>query len=623
MTQPQPTESQRIFIVAPELSSLKKVAGWVSGSHFSWTYLGQGLIEERLSKETLGENGDNIDSSARFHEFTDGLRDLYLRYIHDLGTRATGLRWWLTSLSYRSAYVSQTFQMSAHLKIALESIKNWDGPGPLVIIAGERALRQAIVANLTPQTRSSVSIVGNSSDNLGRSIKDSLLALSHRSFFIYRQFRRLLTSRRIPSPKIEDLEGATLLLSSYHLGNAQLGGEYYRSVFGDLPSRLVESGHKIAYMPVILRDVDYRATLDVLVDANLPLALPHRFLTFRDVLAAVWSTLPRPPTINDSPRFDGMDIRPVMKEDLRRHWIRNEAADAWLMVPLAQRWAKAGANFARIIYTYENQPWERALCWQSKRSLPECRLTGYQYGRVPNLLLNWHLAPEEASFAPLPDRVVTCGQYGAQRMDSTRFKPGSLQVAGALQFGGVMERYQTARELRNGDSTTETAGVLVATSYGQEEAAELVDLISRLSKAGNIPVPVTIKCHPQTRISRLEHLLEGPVPSNIPVSEEPLSNLIPDSSLMVYTSSGACFEALSQGIPVIHYRSRFELDMDPLDKTPEARLAADNLEELGSQIQWLLENRDDYIRDHQDLWDQIIDDLYEPVTEDTYAAFAR
>ena len=92
---------------------------------------------------------------------------------------------------------------------------------------------------------------------------------------------------------------------------------------------------------------------------------------------------------------------------------------------------------------------------------------------------------------------------------------------------------------------------------------------------------------------------------------------------MVYSGSTVGVEALALHLPVAHLRTQFDLNMDPLETVPQARLEATGLEELREKVRWLLEHREEYIAQHREEWDRLVEDVYGPVTEDTFRSFVE
>jgi hypothetical protein len=444
--------------------------------------------------------------------------------------------------------------------------------------------------------------------------------LAHRSFFVLRETSRLFQARRmIPHPYVPT-EPTTLLISWATADNLLHGGEFHKSFFGDLAVQLGKLGCHVAVVPMIVRGVPYKEALARLQHASLPLMVPHRYVSLMDVVRVVVSSCARPPLPRSIPALSGMDISPIVREELGRDWVSNQAADALLMAASVRRLAGLGAPISRIIYIYENQPWERALCWEARRSLPEAVMVGYQHARVPRLLLNWYLAPGGERDAPLPDRVVTVGEYSAKLLSSDGYDPDCVRIGGALQMQGLL-----ALRPRGGESLTCGNGastVLVACSNGLEETVELVDKAVHLFDE-NEGVQVVLKCHPLMPFQRVRKLIGSPLPSHVHVSEEPIADLILKSSLMVYSGSTVCVQALALGLPVVHLRTQFDFDLDPLEAVPDLRLEATGLEELRQKVRWLLEHREGYIAEHRLRWNRLVEEMYGPVTNAAIRAFVE
>jgi hypothetical protein len=92
---------------------------------------------------------------------------------------------------------------------------------------------------------------------------------------------------------------------------------------------------------------------------------------------------------------------------------------------------------------------------------------------------------------------------------------------------------------------------------------------------------------------------------------------------MVYSGSTVCIQALALGLPVVHVRPRFDLDLDPLETAPDLRLGATGLEKLRQKVLWLLCHTDEYITQHRERWNRFVDEMYGPVTEQTFLAFVE
>ena len=174
-------------------------------------------------------------------------------------------------------------------------------------------------------------------------------------------------------------------------------------------------------------------------------------------------------------------------------------------------------------------------------------------------------------------------------------------------------------ETPNSEAGPAIPSLLVATGR-REEAAELVDLALQLFNEDD-GVNIVIKYHPAYPLSEVGSLSNDQLPRHISVSARPITELILESSVMLYSSSTVCVEAISLGVPAVHLRTQFDLDIDALGAVPQLRLEATGLDELKEKTWWLINNRAEYVAQHRESWDSFINDMYSPVSEDTYRAF--
>jgi hypothetical protein len=607
---------RQIIITIPGVRSLSRALRALPEGNFSWVYLGQSIVEFNQASECFHHRGTYLNTTPQFHQTAESLRESYLAYLFNLGENLNSLRWWITSLSYRSAFASKTFHRTCYLKVALDLVATRESQEPLVLVIDQQ-VGEALQMELGNGAEMKVQLLGSRRIPFLPALRDTAKMLAHRMFFTLAESRRMLQARwMVPNP-YQPNKNVTLLLSWATPENLRHGAEFHESYFGDLAAKLGELGHKVAIVPMTLMSVDYKEALAKWRESSQPFLIPNRTLTFADLIQTVLSSCAKPPQPKSIPHLAGMDISPLIQDDLRSHWISNQAPVALLIVALVRRWATLAHPIDRLIYTYENQPWERALCWEARRSLPQSALAGYLHARAPRLLLNWYLAPGEEKKAPLPDRVITVGELTARMLSNSGYTLNQVRVGGALQMQSLLA---SQSEKNPSPTNTKCGPILIASSNGLEETAELADIGSRLfdTEEGS---EVILKCHPSMPFDNVKGLLGIPLPKYVRVSDEPIADLMLKSSLVIYSGSTVCIQALALGIPVIHLRPHFDLDLDPLEEFPNSRLEATGLEEMRQQVRWLLDNREEYIAQHREEWERIVADMYSPVTSDTFRAF--
>lgn len=608
----------RALIAPPDSRSLQKLLLRLRGAPFTWAYLSQSVVGFHQAGHAFQGHGTHLDTTDKFHQAAKDLREPYLTYLYEIGRQLDSLRWWISTVSYRNGYSSKILQRACFLKVALDLVRKWEGPEPLVLVLDNITYR-ALELNLSKNGFSGIRVLGLENFAPWEPFVDTAKMLAHRAFFLYRETYRWFQSRWIVPRPCRPTEPTTLLISYATPSNLRQEGEFYESYFGDLASKLSQLGYHLSVAPMILRQVPYKQALHRLRETSLPILIPHRYLGILDLVRAAIATCVKPPAPRTTPLLAGMDIGILIKQEQRSYWISNWAADSLLMETLVRRWSDSGFSFSQIIYIYENQPWERALCWAARRRFPEATLVGYQHAGVPGLLMNFFLAPGGEPAAPLPDRVMTVGKLTARLLCSNGYAPGLIRAGGALHAGSMLRaRAQDSRPPSSGD----TPIVLFGSSDGLEETEELVDLAIRLFDEDD-GIRVVVKCHPLRPIEMISSKIGEKLPAHVESSEDSIIELMLQSSVMVYSGSTVGYEALALYLPVVHLRTQFDLNMDPLEAVPQARLEATGLEELREKVLWLLEHREDYIAQHQEEWDHLVDEMYGPVTDETFRSFVE
>lgn len=604
-----------ILVSTPEPAALRQALSTVGEKPFHWTYLGQSVLEFRRVQDLFVGRGTYLDTSDQFHQATRELRDPFLEYLFNIGRELDSLDWWLTPVSWREPFISNAFSRACHLKTALEVARDWELTEPLLLVADEPVCR-SIQSNLGHGTGAAPNVYGLRKSLPMQPVVDALNMLGHRAVFALRETYMIFHSRRLIPKPIEADGDETLLISWGTANSLRQAGEFHSFFFGDLANRLNELKGRVVIVPMIAKEVRYKEALQQLGNCRLPICLPHSLFKVFDPIKAVIQSIRKPSRPKEYPELSGMRVAPLLEPELREHWISNQPAALMMTLILVRRWAQWRPSIARIIYMFENKTWERALCWQARKSLPNTTLVGYSTTAISRLLLNFFLAPGEAGSAPLPDRVVAIGELPGQMFSSEGYEADSVKVGGALRMqdlDALHSRIKT-HPVKLGPV------VLVAPTLGQEETGELAYMAAHLFEEGD-GVRVILKCHPMMPFENVSGSIGAPLPSHVELSDEPIHDLLLKSSLMIYSTSSVCVEAMALEVPVVNVRPQFNTSLDPLGDFPEVRTEATGLADLREKVHWLLEHREEYVTQHRDAWSGIVKGMYAPVTPESMKAF--
>ncbi|MDP7260042.1 MAG: hypothetical protein QF376_04085 [Anaerolineales bacterium] len=101
---------------------------------------------------------------------------------------------------------------------------------------------------------------------------------------------------------------------------------------------------------------------------------------------------------------------------------------------------------------------------------------------------------------------------------------------------------------------------------------------------------IWIKLHPHLdlRSGNFEQVFADKLPEHFHFKEDPVSELLSDVDLLVYSTTVVCFEALARGFHVLSVVPETLVDLDDLRYLPHLRCAAASPQELSEKADGLL-----------------------------------
>lgn len=543
-----------------------------------WVYLGEAVSTAVACERCLEGRAKRVEIGERLRETAQRSRQAFIEYIGELSEHHYSDSWWLSSLSEKNPYVSKVFLHACYILVALQLIGERDGKGVLLLAIEDRAVRQCLRGQLEATAGSGWLCRDRFGERSRVLVRETVEFWTRFVHFIGQQFGRLLIARLFaPGQEIHRKRGNPLaLLHSWVDRRSFDESGAYRSInFGDLQRYLVSQGLTVAIVPSILRTLSFHAAVSALIRSRVPFLLPQRFIRMTDVLREAFRTMARPRPIC-WPSFEGVDISPLIEEDRRQDWLKGRKRSNALYMAAVLRWREAGIPIKSFIYTFENHLWEKAYCLAFRRYYPGTLLVGYQDANLPRMSPNFFMAKRERTLVPLPDLVITNGQHSYDLLAGGGHDQARLRCSGALRYQHLVDLAAEAR----GTVAAACPVVLIATSMGVSLACELLWKTLQAFER-ETRVRVVIKCHPGLPFKTLSAAIGlHRLPSHFDISEQPVSELLLRSSVLVYMDSTTSLEALALGVPVVHVASDHSLDLDPLDGVPDVRVTVRTSEEL-------------------------------------------
>ncbi len=613
------SETRKLIIICPPLkSSIHKALQKLGGKPFRWVYLGEDSLRAIAVEQYFAEKGQRLDIGDKLQETAGSLRQPYIDYIGRLSLVYNSLEWWANSFSDKNMWFSKTFLYSCYMSLCRDLV-NSDRQENLVLIGENPTIRQGILANLDDSPQYGKHLIETPLRNLFSAITKNISSIITKvkfcAFMIYRTFLagsyRLKTYADKPS---NNTEGLTLIHNWIFDRSFDNNGEYHDVHLGDLTAHLKNKGKRVVIVPYILLTSSYRQTLKKLKKSLGNFLLPESYLKLTDIIRIFIKTLSNRCSYA-CPDFQGMRIAGIIADDVKQHLQRTDLTQNLLFYEAVKHWNQAGIPIEAFIYTYENQTLEKVYCLALRKYYPSAKLTGYQHSTVPRMLLNYFFSQDEVTVLPFPDKVITNGKYTERLFKESGYDPTKVVRGGAIRYTYLMQNGETSTQR----DTTQPV-ILVALSFDKNETVELALKVIRAYEDKK-QYKIILKFHPAFPYSFVKKKI-GTLPRHFSVSERPISELLPECNMLIYTITATSIEALALGVPILHIKSDLTIDRDNLAGfPPDVRPSASTPENILKATENILKMDQNELTSKRQLWAEVVSELFGPVDETTFDLF--
>lgn len=354
------------------------------------------------------------------------------------------------------------------------------------------------------------------------------------------------------------------------------GNTPYRDVyFGDLVERLGMRGEKVLFAGIAIGH--RRAAIRMLAQRrDIPATSMAHYLRLRDIAVAAWQALTARFRVSDITLPGGGDGCRVIRRDLRR--ARGQLLSGLLIERAMTRLLAANPK-ARVIHTYENNPWEHGIDRAAHAANPPRAVTGYLHCSVLPSHLKNYIAREELALRPAPDRIVCTGPAAREIfLGLGAHDPARVEAGCALRgpdIAAITPRRKPPARVK---------AVLVVLE-GLHSMTHLLRFVAEASQTLDRR-RILIRAHPvmplETLLPRAGVRLE---PGKLEQSRAAdLAEAIAETEAVIYQSSTAAVTALAMGVPLIKVRLPVPFQDDPLLECDALKQVIDRPEALGPAL---------------------------------------
>jgi glycosyltransferase involved in cell wall biosynthesis len=553
------------------------------GAGRAWIYFGADATRYLALRASLASTVREIPAGPLINETVDRFRDEVLNFDSAVEPRSE-LRWQATDLAERNIFTSGLVHSCA-CALALDDVLRSTNDDLLVVVDDVLLGRR-----LVEVARSH----GREASRHGTSValaRGRLLAegLAHRIYFAAtwartrRAVRRRLDAKR-PQPQLDVLLVTWADPETFPPGKPVEDERY----FGTLPSELRAEGKTVGFLANLTTWAHaVEQIADGLGAAADPIVVPEETLGLRDVVALMLGTLASPARVRGRFAPGGLDLSPLIEDELRREWAKPRQLQALQWFHVGRYLARRGRP-SRVIFPFENQPWEKTLRLGLRAALPETESEGYQHTPFSEHWFPYFPSRRDLAAGQLPDRVLTIGPLWRRVLEASGYPAERLGSIRALRQRDLIGMQPRAAR------STEDPVALVACSIGRSDSLELVvKALGALEQLADIHVRV--KLHPKMDGSAetfvrtlLDALGRQELPANVELVGGSSIDALGEADVLLYNTTSVAYEALALGVPVVFVQSDFFFDVDPLPPGNEARVAARTPEEIRAAVEKLL-----------------------------------
>jgi len=521
----------------------------------SWMYLGKNVILFSEIEKIIGDRIKRIDTGESLQDAARALRKPYIDFVGSIAHKENKKAWILSSVSEKNLYESDLFLMLCYLEILDLEIKKY--LGDLCVFCEEPALIHTLRKNFENHTDIEIYPVDLISKTIPQLIQERCQliynkVLFFRYFFLRIFYARLLQIRKISGQKILTNEPVIAIHSWTDQRSFLIEGSFSEAYYGNLGQILEKNNNNPVYIIDVLGTVPYAEALKKMSKLKFQWKLFEDFLEISDILRAWHLAQTRKTQENTEIFFLGHEISDLLNEEYLKDRYSTRAEQCALYYFAARRMARQ-FSVKTFIYTFENHIWEKMTIEGIRESSPNTKIIGYAHSTVNKMYLCYSLSLHEKNLIPIPDVILVNGHQAKEVLLESGFKDTDIQIIGSLRYGNLT--FINKRE--NSETRSE---ILVVLSGQFDRALEMIfKCMNAFSGVENISI--IFKPHPIMNQERLTKSADS-LPKIFSFSSTPISTLFETANLVIYSDSAASVEAASLGIPLLHIKSDFIIDMN-------------------------------------------------------------
>ena len=515
---------------------------WAREGRADWLYMGKQVeararVEAALTaqrRQKLGTELQRVAAEARVP---------FLDFVGEVGAlQSNSMVWWSTSFSWKNWGASDLFLLVCYLKVAEEACKKAiQTRSKLLLLIEDPWLFAQLQENLPVDP---ILKFGSGKRLWLREFRALLTGVGKRLAWLPDTISRYLRQRRVWTGVADQSPGKPAVgIYSYPMKLCLWPDEKWHDAFlPGLDKFLQGLGYDVYRFSPPERGGFERELADR-SDYFRPLIL---YTTIRAVLRS-WLTVWRPVW----PSNALVSATPVDKLARREWWLEVESTalcanrlyyECLVSLLRAQAWEC-------LVYPYESQPWEK-LTVKGAAQLG-VRTIGVQHSVLPILFMSYFHGQKDKGRVPLPDLILTSGEYPDRLLREGGTPPARLRMCGSLRYDHLTNEARQAAL-----PPASRSEILVALPIDVYMADHLLSAVRSVADRSR-ELHFHIKCHPTRQIQ------VDQIGFSAALAPSDISAAFRKCGTILFVGTNVGLEAIAVGRPALRYRPELLLNVDP------------------------------------------------------------
>lgn len=593
----------------------KKIIG---KQKFHWIFLGSDYRMYKEIQSFFMNSGMEIPFDENFFGVVKGLKEQYINFIASQLKTPKGNGDIYSSLIEKIPFKSNIYQNICYIHFFLKRIQKYE-KDTIIVICEENCLARDLYSTLNKKGTCEIVLFAPSLISFKEFFTTFFRTSLHCLFLAWLLTFRMIYSRYLIKNSFQEFfrNDEINILHTWAGISSYKNGKYQELFYGNLQEILEIKGNCVLLLPHIPFDISYRKCILSLVQENKKFICEEFFLSVSDILHSCVLCLTNLPEWKEYHLTD-LDFSACAYRQAFDDWAHLQVLMPDLYRNVISGMAKKGLKIHRFTFLYENYAYEKSLIINLRKFYPDTAILGYQHSTISANHMSFSHSSDPIEEEYIPDFIITSGNIPAKILVMNNYSDSRILIGGAVRYSALKKT-----SCNKSNRLHDQKNILIALPINLSESIELIERFVRSFK-GSSDIQILCKPHPFLGKNILIRHLESDVQKQILFTEKSLEELLSFTTVLVYSSSSSCIDALTQCIPVMKIILPRRIDLDPLvdvqGQSPFIQSASDP-HEIDTVTRKMISYG--YSLSEQETLRHIVNDIIGDVTESTILAFTH